>query len=273
MRSTGSWLVYFGKELRLHREPAGLTQTELADRLGWGNGLISKIERAERVPQPDFCAALDTFFDAAGHFTRLGEEVRERSVTAGSFAEYLRREPEASMIMTYEPYLVPGLLQTEAYARSVFEATRPTFRPEQIQARLAARLTRQQLLERDDHPYLWVVLGEAVLHGSAGSRRVMAEQLDHLVRMAAQPHMTIQVLPFSAGIGPAMGQNLLIAEFPRGMPVFHIDAVVSIDGDGSHDAMAKCRSRFDHLRALALPDEASSAMIAARSEELRASDG
>ncbi|HEX6447424.1 MAG TPA: Scr1 family TA system antitoxin-like transcriptional regulator [Streptosporangiales bacterium] len=145
MRSTGSWLVYFGKELRLYRERAGLTQTELAERLGWGNGLISKIERAERVPQPDFCAALDTFFDAAGHFTRLGEPVRQHSATARSFVDYLTREGQASAIYTYEAYLVPGLLQTEAYARAVIEAYRPTVPFEQVQARLAARLTRQDV--------------------------------------------------------------------------------------------------------------------------------
>jgi transcriptional regulator with XRE-family HTH domain len=270
MRSTGSWLVYFGKELRLYRERAGLTQTELADRLGWGNGLISKIERAERVPQPDFCAALDTFFDADGHFTRLGEPVRQHSATARSFVDYLAREGNASALYTYEAYLVPGLLQTEAYARAVIEAYRPTVPPEQVQARLAARLTRQDVLERDDPPQFWAILGEAVLHCQVGSARVMDEQLSHLLAMAKRPHVTIQVVPFSAGVGPAMGQSFLVAEFPDSSPAFHVDVLdVDLDGSGTVEAVATYKLRFDHLRALALPDDASAAMIAARVEGLR----
>lgn len=270
MRSTGSWLVYFGKELRLHRERAGVTQTDLAERLGWGNGLISKIERAERVPQPDFCAALDTFFGTDGHFARLGVPVREHSATAPSFLDYLSREGTATAIYTYESYLVPGLLQTEAYARAVIESYRPTLTAEQVQARLAARLTRQDVLERNEPPQLWAVLGEAVLQCRVGSERVMADQLDHILTMARQPHVTIQVVPFAAGVGPAMGQSFLIAEFPDSPPAFHVD-VLDLDllKRDTVEAAGTYKVRFDHLRALALPDDTSSAMIAARVKELR----
>lgn len=261
MGSSGSFLSYFGTELRHHREKAGLTQAEVGQRCHVGNGLISKIERAERVPQPELCTALDTLFGTDGFFGRLGAQVREHSTLSREFRAYVMQEPDAIAISTFVTQLVPGLLQTEAYARSVIEAERPTPSSDVVETRLAARLTRQEILTRESPPRLWVVMSEAVLHIEVGSRSAMAEQFVHVLDAASWPNVTLQVLPFSAGVTPAIDIPFILAEMPDGPDLFHVDALPGVTTDSDGDTLTRYRVVFDHLRAAALPEAASVGVI------------
>lgn len=262
-------LSYFGSELRYHREKADLTQAEVGQRCHVGNGLISKIERAERVPQPDLCGALDELFGLDGFFERLGEQVREHSTLSQEFRAYVLHEPRAVAIATYVTQLVPGLLQTEEYARSVISAERPTPSDDVIETRLAARMTRQEILTRGDPPppRLWVVMSEAVVHVEVGSRQVMAKQLGHILDAASWSNVTIQVLPFSAGVTPAVDIPFLVAEMPDGADLFHVDALPGVTTDSDGDTLTRYRVVFDHLRAAALPESASARVIEKKMRE------
>lgn len=256
----GSFLSYFGDELRLFRERAGLTQGQVGERTWVSGDLISKIERAERVPQADLCAALDELFGSDGHFQRLGERIRRHSGTSSRFRAYLDREPAAVVLNTYEAVFVPGLLQTEDYARAVIESDRPTPTAEQVQSRLATRLSRADMLSRDDPPQFWAVLWEAVLHVRIGPPETMKAQLGHLLDCAALPHITIQVLPYTAGaVGPLTSQPFLLASFDDGPDALHIDALPSAAENPA--TLGRYRLQFDHLRALALPERESHEMI------------
>lgn len=263
MDSSGSFLSYFGSELRLHRERAGLTQADVGQRCYCGNGLISKIERAERVPQPDLCTALDELFHTDGFFARLGEQVREHSTLSQEFQAYVLQEPRAVAISTFVTQLVPGLLQTEDYARLVISAERPPPSADVIETRLAARMTRQEILTRTEPapPRFWAVMSEAVLHIEVGSKKAMAEQLAHILAAASWPNVTIQVLPFAAGVTPAIDIPFIVAEMPDGPDLFHIDALPGIRTDSDGDTITRYRVVFDHLRAAALPEAASGRVI------------
>lgn len=269
MGSSGSLLSYFGAELRHHREKAGLTQAEVGQRCHVGNGLISKIERAERVPQPDLCLALDGLFATDGLFDRLGVQVREHSTLSMEFRAYALQEPNAVAISTYVTQLMPGLLQTEAYARSVIAAERPTPSPDVIETRLAARMTRQEVLTRaaPAPPRFWAVMSEAVLHVEVDSRETMAEQFGHLLEAASWPNVTLQVLPFSAGVTPAVDIPFIVAEMPDGRDLFHVDALPGVTTDSDGDTVSRYRVVFDHLRAAALPEAASMQVIDKRMKE------
>jgi len=123
-------------------------------------------------------------------------------------------ESAATLIRTYEGQLVPGLLQTEDYLRAMIGGARPDTSPEEIQRRVALRLTRQTLLERADAPRLWAVVDEAALRRPVGGAEVMRAQLERLIDATKLPNVVLQILPFGAGAHPAMVGAFSILRFP-----------------------------------------------------------
>ncbi len=209
-------LALFADELRAARAKAGLSREELAAKLNYSSSLVGMIESMRRVPQPDFARRCDEVLGSPGTFARMQERLRTLPFPA-SFRPFVEHEAVATSLRWCEHALVPGLLQTPGYARAVL-ATRPKSTEEEIEDLVAARLARQAILERNDPPLLWVVIDEAVLHRPVGTRKVMRDQLLHLVQMSARPNVTIQVVPYSAGAhsglhpsGPAVVAGVLAA--------------------------------------------------------------
>ena len=130
------------------------------------------------------------------------------------FRAYVDLESAATLIRTYEGQLVPGLLQTEDYLRAMIGGARPDTSPEEIQRRVALRLTRQTLLERADAPRLWAVVDEAALRRPVGGAEVMRAQLERLIEAAKLPNVTLQILPLAVGAHPAMVGAFSILRFP-----------------------------------------------------------
>jgi hypothetical protein len=126
----------------------------------------------------------------------------------------MAQSAQAVSIRQYAAHVVPGLLQTEGYARAVLSVGRSLRSEEHLEERVAARLGRQERLRSPDCPELWVVLDEAVLRRPVGDRAVLREQLDRLLEAAAEPHVTVQVLPFDQGGHEAMGGSLTILTRP-----------------------------------------------------------
>lgn len=130
------------------------------------------------------------------------------------YGAYIGLEAEAAAIRCYEPLVIPGLLQTPAYVRAVIAGTIPQATAEQAATRLQVRLRRQQRLSAPGNPLrLWAVLDESALRRLVGSREVMREQLEHLTRLAAQPHITMQVLPHDTGAHPGVSGQFALLEF------------------------------------------------------------
>jgi transcriptional regulator with XRE-family HTH domain len=177
----------FGAELRYYRTRAGLSQKDLAALVHVSNDVISKIETGERPPAEDFPPRLDAVpeLDTRGALTRLWEHLKkgQKQRLYGWFQEWAGIEAQATVLRWYEPLVVPGLLQTEDYARAILSA-RPDGNLTDLDEQVAARLARQEILSRTGAPQLWCILDEYVLHRAIGGAKAMRSQLYHLAEVA-----------------------------------------------------------------------------------------
>ncbi|RBQ17087.1 XRE family transcriptional regulator [Spongiactinospora rosea] len=187
----------FGRELRRLRKKAGLTQTRVARSYGCSGSLISGIERAIRVPQLDFAEAMDRLFGLTDthFFERLADRIHRPIGGPHWYARWAEEiEPVAVVLRTWDPLLIPGLLQTAEYAKALF---RGRLAPEEeVEQLTAARMRRQEILNRPNPPTLSVILDEWVLRRPIGGPVVMAEQLAHLLELAQRRNVTIQLVPY-----------------------------------------------------------------------------
>jgi hypothetical protein len=186
------------------------------------------------------------------------------------FRAYVDLESAASLIRTYEGQLVPGLLQTEDYMRAVIAGALLDDAPDEVERRVALRMTRQALLERPDGPRLWAVVDEAALRRSVGGAEVMRAQLERLVEATKQPNVTLQVLPFGAGAHPAMVSAFSLLRFgdkqlPDVVYVEHLTNALYLD---RRDDVERYLHVMDSLCVRSQPREQTSeiltAMLAAR---------
>jgi transcriptional regulator with XRE-family HTH domain len=192
-----SALAAFAEELRSWRQRLGWSQVEFASKIAYSASLVSAVETMAKTPTYDFARRCDQATGAPGTFARLQELVAREAYPAW-FAPVIGFEREAIRLHGWEFGVVPGLLQTEAYARGLIRAVRPQDSADAIDRKVAARLERQEILTGGNAPMVWYVLGEGVLRQMVGGGAVMAEQLDRLIGLAVQPRVVIQVLPFTA---------------------------------------------------------------------------
>ncbi|WP_086736367.1 helix-turn-helix domain-containing protein [Streptomyces glaucescens] len=206
--------VVLGRRLQDLRERAGLKREEAARVLHVAPATVRRMETAEvalKIPYvqlllkaygvPD--GEAEAFVWLAEDANRPGWWQRFHDILPGWFSMYVSLEGAASLIRSYEPHFVPGLLQTEDYARGVLTsgAVGQT-RPEDIERHVALRMQRQELLTRPDAPRLWMVMDETALRRPVGGPEVMRAQIDKLLDAAELPHVTLQVVPFSTGPHP-----------------------------------------------------------------------
>ncbi|HTX26254.1 MAG TPA: helix-turn-helix transcriptional regulator [Streptosporangiaceae bacterium] len=254
-----SALTAFADELRAQRERAGLSRDELAGRVNYSASLISMIESGHRSPSRDFAGRCDEAFGTPGTFARLEQRLREVPFSSG-FRPFQPYESQATALRLFEHSLIPGLLQTEAYARAVLE-THPNTAREVVEERVAARMARQVILDRDDPPpLLWVLLDEAVLTREIGGPKVMHDQLVHLAEMARRPNITVQVIP-GLGAHPGLLGAFVVAEM-TGMPaIVYLETAHDGQTIEDPDVGAAMSVRFDALRTEALTGTASLSLI------------
>ncbi|MDG4798654.1 helix-turn-helix transcriptional regulator [Micromonospora sp. WMMD1082] len=210
------------RELRQLRERAGMTLDVAARQLDMSKSNLSRIENAQIGIKPRDVRAALALYQVTGNDAEALIEIARGAQQRGWwqhysdvlpvwFEFYVGLEAEAATLRTYEAEAVPGLLQTEAYAREVY---RLTAGDEDLDRKVAARLRRQDVLSGDDPVELSVVLNEAALLRPVSSRAVMAGQTAHLEAVAQLPNVTIQVLPLAAGGHPAMNSPYVILTFP-----------------------------------------------------------
>ena len=224
-----------GAELADLRQQAGMTLRDVAGRLGWSAPTLCRIENGTRDTTTEEVAALLVIYKITGaRNDRLVELARtidqpgwwETSASGlpGQLTALCAFEAEATKITDVCMILVPGLLQTAEYARAVMDAT--VTPGSVIDARLAVRLGRQGILSRRHPPAIHTIIDEAVLHRPLGGPRVMAEQLRHIIRLAAKPHVTVRVLRQAAH--PALAGTYLTLEFPPpARPFVHLEHMQS----------------------------------------------
>ncbi|MXM67609.1 helix-turn-helix domain-containing protein [Streptomyces sp. HUCO-GS316] len=213
-----------GAELRHAREKAGLSQEELGQRLFVSGSFIGQLEAGTRRMQPEYARMLDEVLGAEDFFRRnCGAAAKSRY--PDHFAEAAEAEAEATEIRQYVPLLIPGLLQTPAYARAVCRAYQPTAPAKKIDDLVAARMERARILDDPTGPLLWVVLDEAALRRETGGTKVMAEALGHIIGLIRRNRAIVQVLPFSAGAHAAMQGAIKLMDFEDAPPLVYFEGV------------------------------------------------
>ncbi|MET9098434.1 helix-turn-helix domain-containing protein [Streptomyces antibioticus] len=251
----------FGARVRRLRTAAGLTQAELGDRTHVVSTRITQIERASGAkPTLDLARALDAALHADNLLVELWPYVYREA-----FPDWSRRfmglSERAVAVSQYAAHVVPGLLQTEDYARAVLSLDALLIGKEQLEERVAARMGRQERLSASDRPELWVILDEAVLRRPIGGNAVMRNQLARLLDAAAERHITVQVLPFDQGGHEAMGGSLTILTLPDGSEVAYTEGsdYGQLIEEPAH--ISRYKVIYDRLRAAALPPLMSLDMI------------
>jgi transcriptional regulator with XRE-family HTH domain len=216
--------MVLGLRLRELRERAGCSFAEAAAALSVNTTTVRRMEKAEvglkppyvekllktyGIPEPEVSAFLNLVEEA----NRPGWWHRFRDVLPSWFSLYVSLEGEASLIRAYEPHCVPGLLQTEDYARVLLRTGFPHADERELERRVALRMERQELLRRPDAPRLWVILEEQVLRRQVGEPEVMREQIDRLIEATRHPNVTLQIIRFTAGPHPGMSGPFQLFRF------------------------------------------------------------
>lgn len=209
-----------GKQIKVLRENASMSQRELGVAAHCGEDLISAMERGVRTPQPDFLVRADELLAAGGVLKAAVEDVREAQAKARTrhpdwFRDYARVEAEAVALHDYSNQAVPGLLQTEEYARAIFTQRRPLLNEETIEKRVADRLARQQIFERWPAPTFSFVLEEAVLKRPIGGRPVHGQQLRRLLGVGRLRTVELQVMPLDREEHPSLDGAFILLT-PKG---------------------------------------------------------
>lgn len=204
-----SALSRFACAVGQYRSAAGLSQQQLAERMRCAGSDVERVEGAEKMPSRGFAVEADRILGAEGALAALWPALL-KSAYPNWFWQVIELEQQANFIQEFETVAIPGLLQTEAYARAVFRTAHPVASALQIEQFVTARLDRQRILDRRDPPQIMIALDEAVLRRRVGGGRVMGEQLGHLMAMADLPRVHLQVIPFT------------VHEHPGGMTPFRI---------------------------------------------------
>jgi transcriptional regulator with XRE-family HTH domain len=253
--------AFFAAEIKQKRGIAGITQEQLARATSYSPASVAAIETCRLIPSREFSEQADRTFNTDGILSRLQALVETSSVLPW-FRDLVETERKAASIQNYESYIMPGLLQTESYARCAVSAIRPRLSDDEVERAVILRMSRQEILERDDPPRLWAIIEESVLRRQVGSREVMREQCDHLITMGSRPHIAIQVIPDTRGITASYGQAYMVLTFPgKQPPLAYLEDARSARYVRERDEVGTYSIMFDYLRSSALDDEESSAMI------------
>ena len=264
--------------LRRAREQAGRSAAETAGHLDCPPGRVERIEAGLAVVRLAEVRSVLDFYRVSGsqrdELLRAARQVRDRAwwhryndLIDESFETMLILESDAASLRTYQPNLVPGLLQTERYAWELI-CTRADMPLDTVHRQASLRSQRRQVLDRNDPPRLAVLLEEAVLRRPVGASAVMREQYGHLAQLAEAPGVSIQILPFAAGPHRAMGSGFHIYEFAeRACPVVELELLdrlhfVAESREAEHYTIA-----FAQAAARALDVEQSRALLTGLAEE------
>ncbi|MDL4821515.1 helix-turn-helix domain-containing protein [Actinomadura opuntiae] len=261
-----------GQRLRAIREERGLTLQKAARLLNRTPSSLSKLETGKRgIRRPALENMLDRYgltdpderqvlFDLARDSGKKGWWLRYEGKISPSMLDYISIEAEATSSRTFQLHLIPGLLQTEDYARAVIGSTIPMGNPHDVDGLTELRMRRQQILYRDTPLRLWAILSEAALCQQFGGPEVMRRQLQHLLDVAALSNVTLQLLPFTAGAHPGHNgsfttlatEDLSVVLVENQTAGWYLEDLADIR---YHDMV------FDHLRAAALGPSDSIAVI------------
>ncbi|MFD7565988.1 Scr1 family TA system antitoxin-like transcriptional regulator [Streptomyces tendae] len=217
---SGDLMRAVGKQVKLLRERAALTQRELGDRLGYSEDLVSSLERGRRTPQREFLEAADELLGAGGLLRATIEDVERAKAKArvrhpAWFRDYARLEASAVEINFFSTVAPPGLFQTECLIRTILQGRQPLLAEETIEQRVALRLARQETLTSWPSPMVSAVIDESVLQRKLGGTKVWTGQLEHLLKLGRLRNIALQVLPLDCEENPGVDGPFVLLS-PKG---------------------------------------------------------
>ncbi|MFC8267673.1 Scr1 family TA system antitoxin-like transcriptional regulator [Streptomyces cinereoruber] len=208
-------LKAFGEVVKAFRKRARLTQETFAPRVGYSVPTVASIEQGRRFPSDDFVEQAEAVLDAFGVIRGTAKHLTRKPGLAKWFRQWAKLELKAVTLYTYENRLVPGLLQTPAYAKTLFEEQIPALGDDEIESKLVARVERMKLLTDRPHTIYSFIVEEHVLRRQTGGPEVMREQIEHILDMAARRNIDIQVMPQVRGHHAGIGGPLQLLETPE----------------------------------------------------------
>lgn len=257
--------AFLGAAICRARLAAGFeTQDQLARKLGFERSVVAKAESGERPPSPAVAAALEALLPDLGVSVSQLSMLARKSATSYPrwFADWLTAERQASSLKSWEPLLLPGLLQTPEYARALFRAWQMAGGEDELEELVTARMARQAIFDRADPPKFWAVIDESVLYRCVGSPVVMHDQLIHLAEMAERARTAIQVVPAEAGAHIGLLGAFAIAGMGDNNPgTVYLETPDEGQTSKNPVTVAKIATIFDTLRSEALPRRASRDLV------------
>ncbi|GGX62402.1 helix-turn-helix domain-containing protein [Streptomyces hiroshimensis] len=260
-----------GKMLRNRRKAKGLTQAGLGALIPLSQAMIAGIELGKEVPSAEAGKLLDDAVGGDGELAAMWHHVRKDLHTQATYPvwshAYLTAEAEATRIQHFAN-IVPGVTQTEDYARSIITSAAPLFGGD-IEDKVEARMERKIILDRDDPVWFWSILDESALYRVVGSHDVMCAQLTHLLDLAARPRITFRVLPYDRGMPGgviSIGALLLLSRPGKNEAVYWESGLNGAFLEVPREVEVY-RSFYDHLDLDVLSPQASTDLIRKAREE------
>ncbi|MFD0119940.1 helix-turn-helix domain-containing protein [Streptomyces virginiae] len=246
----------FGRQLKRFRVRAGMERAEFGERLGYSVSTIAAYEQGRRVPPPEVIDQADELLDAGGVLKEMKEEV-ERAQFPAFFRDAARLETQAVELHVYATKAVPGLLQTEEYARAVFAMSRPLLPDETVEQRVAARLARQEIFMRVPLPTISFIIEESVLRRPLGGRGVMRGQLEQIMLLGQRRNVEVQVMPTDVEEHAGLEGPFTLIETRDGRRIAYVEGYKDSRLHTDRKPVRELEEQYGILRAQALTPRAS----------------
>ncbi|MFF4617183.1 helix-turn-helix domain-containing protein [Nonomuraea jabiensis] len=258
-KSVNSARLEFGARMKARRLEKKLTHQRLAAQITYSESMVGHIERGDRTPHQHFTEEVEQVLGFNGELLELLPEIH---VDPGPewFRDWPGIESAAHTIRAYQLALIPGLLQTERYAATLFKGE-PAVVPEQVDMAVRARLKRQEILTRPTPPMYSVLLDETVLLRPIGGAEVMSEQLAHLLSMAAHPRITVRIVPLAAGVTAGLLGSFVLAQVERSADAAYLETAETGEVTRQEERVRAISERWDALSHVAQPTFVSEQII------------
>ncbi|RZU43767.1 helix-turn-helix protein [Streptomyces sp. BK022] len=258
---SGAVIRAVGRQLKLWREATGLTRADFSTAIGYGEDLVSSVEQGRRIPRPEYLDAADRVLEAGGRVAAMQRDVAEARYPK-KVRDLKKLEEDAVELDAYNNSVIHGLLQTEAYARAVFAGSRPPFMEDELEQRVAARMSRQEIVsESAGRPVFSFVQCESTLRRPVGGRTVMRAQLERLLKVGEFRNVDLQILPLSQEENSGLGGSFRLLRLKDGSTVGHVEIheISRVIADPKHVQVLDMR--YGIIRAQALAPRESLAFI------------
>ncbi|MEU6389778.1 helix-turn-helix transcriptional regulator [Streptomyces sp. NPDC046939] len=240
-----------GRQLRSWRESAGLKVPEFAEAMGYGEGIVYKVEGGKRIPRPEYLDRADEVLGARGIVAGLKEDLREVRYPK-KVRDLARMEARAVDIQWYGAHDIHGLLQTEDYMRALFEMRQPAYTAAEVDRVTAARMDRQSVIAKEPAPALSFVLEEVALRRPLGGKMVLRGQLQRLLELAQLPNVSLQVMPIDREEHAGVDGSITVLRFGDGTAIGRSPGVASGRPVDDPKHLRVLELRYGMIRAQAL---------------------